>query len=65
MADAGEKTGRSVGTVMTLFVLVGLVLGVIAAMVLAPWLMLPLAIGGALTGGAIGTAVFLFARSDQ
>ena len=50
---------------MALAVLVGLVFGAIVATVFAPALMLPLCIGGALTGGSVGAAYFMFAGAAK
>ena len=62
---AAEKQRKSAFVVMAFAVLCGAAIGGVLGAFLLPDFAAALAIGGAMTGGAIGAASFLFAGADE
>ncbi|WP_299547324.1 hypothetical protein [uncultured Tateyamaria sp.] len=60
-----QKESRSAFAIMALSVLGGAAIGGGVGVLLLPDFASALAIGGAMTGGAIGAAFFLFAGADR
>ena len=65
MADLEKERGRPVVAIMLLFVLIGALVGAAVSALVAPSMMWAVSLGGAMTGGAIGAAFFLFSGESE